>query len=88
MKKKIIVFGVLGILLSSSNGYAQNYTGDGGRGMSLAVNELEAQTPEDQQLGMLVQGYKVLVVSTCNIFGNKQAGGRGIYAENAKEISC
>jgi hypothetical protein len=30
----------------------------------------------------------LVVLSTFNIFENKQAGRRGIYAENAKEISC
>ncbi|MDR3171345.1 MAG: hypothetical protein LBU17_06920, partial [Treponema sp.] len=58
MKKKIVTLGVLGALLVSASVYAQNYTGDGGRGKSLAILAPKAAgLAEDQNyLPSVVQG--------------------------------
>jgi hypothetical protein len=66
MKKKIVALGVLGALLVSTAVYAQNYTGDGGRGKSLAVSEPRGigLQPADQTLTTLVQGYFATTLGT------------------------
>jgi hypothetical protein len=67
MKKKIVALGILGAVLFSSAAYAEDYwTGDGGRDMSLAVNEPRGigLAPEDQYLSILVQSYFAIILGT------------------------
>jgi hypothetical protein len=67
MKKKVIALGVLGALLVSSAVYAADYwTGNGGKGMSLAVNEPKGigLSSEDQYLTILVQSYFAITLGT------------------------